>query len=53
MKLMEQVPETWNDKELNEWATANSFASLPIDPSNNRRWCDTVGAEKNGIRCIV
>ena len=53
----EKVPETWNDEKLNQWAGAMGLATLPKweeeGEVNTRHWCESVGTEKNGVRCIM
>lgn len=55
-KARETAPASWNDEKLNKWAKANGYAPLtrPDDDSaGSRYWCDSIGMEKNGIRCII
>lgn len=52
----EKTPDTWNDEKLNKWAVSNKLAALPTPEGefiDKRFWCDSVGREVNGIRCII
>ena len=56
----EKVPDSWDDKKLNQWAVANGLSALPDCPPpdegdvlNKRYWCERVGREVNGIRSII
>jgi len=50
----ERVPDTWNDEKLNEWCAANGFGKAgDLDKDDPRKWCDSVGREEDGIRCII
>lgn len=48
----ETAPQSWNDEKLNQWAKTNGFSELELT-GGKRYWCDTVGQERNGIRCIM
>jgi predicted RNA methylase len=54
---MEKAPATWDDDKLNAWATANGFAPLPehndAGSRDKHHWCDSVGHEVEGVRCII
>lgn len=55
-KARETAPASWDDEKLNKWATANGYAELPKpedDEEDKRFWCDSIGHEENGIRCII
>lgn len=50
----ETAPDTWDDKKLNKHVADNfGLKGLPLDEKEPRRWCDTVGLEKKGIRSII
>ena len=52
----EVAPSSWDDIKLNKYAKASGLAELPKPPSDlvpKRFWCDQVGQERNGIRCIL
>jgi len=48
----EKVPESWDDVKLNKWSSKRGLAELPIF-DNPRKWCEKIGEEVNGIRCII
>ena len=63
-KSRESVPSTWKDEKLCSEAasmlkgfkSANENAmkiAVCSDDSEPRKWCETVGHEKDGIRCIM
>jgi hypothetical protein len=50
----ESIPESWTDEKLNKAAVAMGLHPIPLSPEEDRRhWCDSIGTEKNGIRCIL
>lgn len=59
-KARENTPQDWDDKKLNQQMAAR-FDVSPLDPPAGeegeavlkRFYCDTVGAERKGIRCII
>ncbi len=50
----EKAPDTWDDLKLNKWAKSAGLEELPIEPeADKRKWCDQIGKEVNGVRCIL
>ena len=55
----EVLPESWDDFKFNKWAKSMGLAELPVAAGaggivvDKRLNCNTVGMEKNGIRCII
>lgn len=56
---MEGLPDSWDDKKLNQWARTNRLAELELMSAEvhgreAKKWhCNSVGQERNGIRCII
>jgi hypothetical protein len=53
----ESAPPTWDDDKLNKHI-ATTYKLPPLEKpealkTEKRLYCDTLGAEKNGIRCII
>jgi SNF2 family DNA or RNA helicase len=55
----ETAPASWDDDKLNKTMKAMGFVEFPkpkldVDEElNKRHWCDQIGHEVNGIRCIM
>ncbi len=49
----ESCPENWNDEKLNSVVKGMGLPPLPLVEGEPRAWCDTVGKEIDGVRCIV
>ncbi len=54
---MEQTPQTWNDERFNRWAVTRGLAPLESkegdQPKSPRHWCDSIGREVDGVRCVA
>lgn len=55
---IETAPQSWNDERLNKYAKQNGLGELDKyigddEVENKRHWCDSVGHEEDGIRCII
>jgi Hom_end-associated Hint/SNF2-related domain/LAGLIDADG-like domain len=54
----EKAPATWDDDKLNKYAVANKLRALPpaqdtLGASDKHYWCDSIGKEVDGVRCVL
>jgi SNF2 family DNA or RNA helicase len=52
----ESAPQNWDDAKLNKLLSREEWgpiAKLPSMAEDERYWCDSIGKEVNGIRCIL
>lgn len=54
----ESAPSSWDDNKLNQYAKVHGLA--PLEPQkdkmgavNKHHWCDSIGHEVQGVRCIL
>jgi predicted RNA methylase len=50
----ERAPQSWDDEKLNKYLKAKGLAELELDNGYDKHhYCDTVGKEVQGVRCII